>query len=452
MKHIHFIGIGGAGLSALAYILLARGYKVSGSDTAPGAVTETLAKRGARIFVGHAPQYVEGADCVVTTSAATADNPEIVAALLQQIPVLKRREFLRTITAGYDVIAVAGSHGKTTTTALIAVILTAAGLDPTVVVGGILAEWGVNARAGQSQWFVIEADEYDNAFLGLVPEVAVLTNVDYDHPDLFPTPEQYRAAFATFLAQIHTEGLVIVCGDEPVACALASASARRVRTYGLNPGNDWRAAGVERNDHGGMTFAVERGTKRMGSVSLRIPGEHNVLNALAALAAADAAGIAFDTAGPIVETFTGVARRFQLRGTYHGAVLIDDYAHHPTEVRATLRAARLRYPQARLWALLQPHTFTRTRALLDEFAAVLREADCVLVTEIYAARERDSLGISGREVVEQMGTHRARFVATLEEAETILRNELRAGDVLITFGAGHVNQVAERLSEIQSDA
>ena len=447
VQRIHFVGIGGAGLSALARVMLRRGYVVSGSDANASAVTEELQNAGARICIGHAAENIAGADLIVVTSAAPEDNPEIAAAHSQNIPTVKRREFLRAVTAGYRTIAIAGSHGKTTTSAMIATILTAAGLDPTAVIGGSVPEWETNARVGASDWFVIEADEYDYAFWGLEPFIGVVTNVDYDHPDLFSTRDAYQNAFAQFMTQTRQDGTIVVCGDERVARELAEQSGRTVVTYGIGETNDWRAVNLEPNARGGTDFVVWQGENALGQISLQVPGTHNVLNALAALAVTRRCGVSYDVAWKTLMKFQGVARRFQVHGTFHGATIVDDYAHHPTEIRATLRAARTRYPHAKIWALFQPHTFTRTRALLDEFANAFQDADRVLVTEIYAAREREAAGLSSRALVERMEAHTTRFVETLEQAEALLRKELQEGDVLVTLGAGNVNRVAARLMQ-----
>ena len=447
VRHIHFIGIGGAGLSALARVMLGRGLAVSGSDVAASAVTDALADAGAKIFIGHAAENIAGADLIVVTSAAPQDNPEIAAAHLQQIEILKRRDFLRDATAGYKTIAVAGSHGKTTTSAMIAAILADAGIDPTAVIGGIIPAWQTNARAGNSEWFVIEADEYDYAFWGLSPFVAVVTNVDYDHPDLFTTPDVYQKAFAQFMAQVQPDGTIVVCGDETVAAQLAKQSARANVTYGINNQNDWRAENIRPNARGGVDFDAVFAEKTEASFSLAVPGTHNALNALAAVVVTRQCGVTYDVSWKTLSNFKGVGRRFQIHGTYNGAIIIDDYAHHPTEIRATLSAARMRYPNAKLVALFQPHTFTRTRALLDEFANALALADRVLVTEIYAAREQNDTGLSARALVERMAQDKAQFVETLTQAEQQLRQELHAGDVLVILGAGNVNQIAVRLTQ-----
>lgn len=454
-RHIHFIGIGGAGLSALARVMLGRGEIVSGSDPgAPNPIANALEQLGATIYARHDAKHIDGADLIVTTSAAPGDNPEIIAAHLQQIPILKRRDFLREVTRENDVIAVAGSHGKTTTTAMIALILEAGGLDPTAVVGGIVPGWETNARVAanpQNRWFVIEADEYDYAFLGLEPKIAVVTNVDYDHPDLFPTREVYQAAFAQFMKQTRADGVCVYCADEHGGAGLAESSAPQVIRYGLRAGNDWRATNVASNARGGSDFAIYAHDRFVGNASLQVPGEHNVLNALAAVIAANTAGVEIETALATLANFRGVGRRFQVVGSFNDATLVDDYAHHPTEIRATLHGARMRFPNQRIWALFQPHTFSRTRALLDEFAEAFGDADMVLIAEIYAAREKDESGLSARAIVERMMRQEmrypnARYVETLDTAQEILRKELCPGDVLITLGAGNVNRVAHSLS------
>ncbi len=447
-EHIHFVGIGGAGLSALAQVMLGRGFEVSGSDpTAPSATTNYLEKLGARIYSGHDAKNIEGAGLVVVTSAAQSDNPEITAAHLQQIRVLKRREFLREVTRENDVIAVAGSHGKTTTTAMIALTLADAGRDPTVVVGGTVPEWETNARSGKSRWFVIEADEYDYAFLGLEPKVAVVTNVDYDHPDLFSTRQVYAKAFGDFLKQTRRHGVIVACGDDAGARTVATDAGAKVIFYGMGAGYEWRATNVQSNGMGGTDFAIEHAGRMVGTAVLAIPGEHNVVNALAAVAAASQAGVEVEDALRTLARFTGVGRRFQIRGTFNGATLVDDYAHHPTEIRVNLKAARRRFPGSRIWALFQPHTFSRTQALRDEFATAFEDADRVIITEVYAAREKDETGISSREIVQRMAHPNVRYVATLWDAENILRKELQPVDVLLAFGAGNVNQVTDRLLE-----
>ncbi|MDH7485467.1 MAG: UDP-N-acetylmuramate--L-alanine ligase [Anaerolineae bacterium] len=437
--HIHLVGIGGAGLSAIAKVLLERGYTVSGSDLAPGPITAPLSALGATIYAGHAAAQVAGADFVLVSSAVPADNPEVVEARRRSIPVLRRPQFLGWLTAEHTTIAVAGTHGKTTTTAMIAWLLSRAGQDPSYIIGGVLPELGSNAHAGSGLYFVIEADEYDRTFLGLRPYVAVITTVEWDHVDCYPTPGDCRAAFEEFAARLPDDGLLVVCADDMIARELGElrgAQGKPVVLYGLDERGDWQATEVRANARGGNDFAVWQGGRRLGTASLRIPGRHNVANALAALAVADHLGIPFDVAAEALAVFAGAERRFEHKGESHGIIVIDDYAHHPTEIRATLAAARQRYPGREIWAVFQPHTYSRTGALLEEFAASFADADHVIVTDIYAARERDTLGISAVQVVERMVHPDARHIGGLRETADFLLRRLQPGDVLITLGAG----------------
>ena len=437
--HIHLVGIGGAGLSAIAKVLLERGYHVSGSDLAPGPITGPLAARGATIYEGHSGAQVAGADLVLVSSAVPADNPEVAEARRRSIPVVRRPEFLGWLTAEHATIAVAGTHGKTTTTAMIAWLLSRAGLDPSYIIGGVLPELGSNAHAGGGPHFVIEADEYDRTFLGLRPRVAVITTVEWDHVDCYPTPAACRTVFEEFAALLPEEGLLVVCADDAVAGELGKLRGTRgkpVISYGLDEGADWQAREVSVNALGGSDFTVWRQDRRLGTISLRIPGRHNVLNAVAALAVADHLDVPFAVAAEALADFTGAERRFEQKGESCGIIVVDDYAHHPTEIRATLAAARQRYPERAIWAVFQPHTYSRTKALLEEFAASFADADHVIVTDIYAARERDTLGVSGVQVVERMVHPDARHIGGLREVADFLLLHLQPGDVLITLGAG----------------
>lgn len=443
---VHIIGIGGIGLSAMARVLLARGVHVSGSDQNASPLTDELARRGATIYIGHRAENVGDAELVLVTSAVSTDNPEVVQAQRRGLRIVKRSEFLRELTRGKKTIAVAGTHGKTTTTAMLATILVNAGRDPDVIVGGIVPELNGNARAGQGNYCVIEADEYDHAFLGLFPDVAVVTSIEMDHPDVFRDVDDVARAFREFMQQVTPDGVVIGWGDSARVTAELQGVARRTVRYGLDAANAWRACAIRPNTRGGSDFVVRYGAREIGDWRLAIPGEHNVLNALAAIATSDALGIDLAIVRATLESFRGVARRFEIRGEFGGVTIVDDYAHHPTEIGATLAAARARFPQRTLWAVFQPHTFSRTRALLEEFARAFEDADHVIVTEIYAARERDSLGVSGADIVARM-THRdARFIATLEETSWFLSERVQIGDVLITLGAGDVHRVGETLA------
>ncbi len=447
-QHVHFIGIGGAGLSAIARVLMEQGTAVSGSDLVLSPAAEALMRDGAQVFIGHRPENIVGADGVIASSAVREDNPEVRAARAAGIPVLRRAEVLGRLMEGHIGIAVAGTHGKTTTTAMIATALWEAGLDPTFIIGGTLVGWGINARAGGGPHFVLEADEYDRTFLGLAPQVAVVTNVEHDHPDCYPTFADFRAAFAEFVARVPADGLLVVCGDHPVARELGEERLARggvVIFYGLGRKVQWTARQVHPNPSGGTDFVVMRGGRPLGEVRLRVPGGHNVLNALAALAVADHLGVPFPTVRSALEGFRGVGRRFEIKGEAEGIVVVDDYAHHPTEIRATLAAARERFPGRAVWAVWQPHTYSRTKALLEDFARAFDQADHVIILPIYAAREQDTLGVSSASVLARMVHPDARLVGSREEAVALLGAEVRPGDVVLTLGAGDGDRVGEWL-------
>ncbi|MBI4786610.1 MAG: UDP-N-acetylmuramate--L-alanine ligase [Chloroflexi bacterium] len=440
---VHLIGIGGIGLSAIARVLIARGVQVSGSDLHASPITDELATLGAQIHIGHRAENIDRADLILVTSAAPAENPEVIEARRRGIRIARRYDFFAELTQGKKTIAVAGTHGKTTTTGMIATILTHAGLDPTAIIGGIIPELNGNARAGKGKYFVVEADEYDRAFLGLRPSIAVVTSIEMDHPDIFRDLNEVAKAFREFIALVPHDGLIVGCGEsERVLRELGETRAVR---YGFGEENDWRASDIHPNARGGSDFVVWRKGAHVGNYQLQIPGTHNVLNALAALVVADAVGIDLQIARETLADFRGAARRFEIKGEFHGIAIVDDYAHHPSEIRATLAAARARYPGRPLWAAFQPHTFSRTRALLDEFAAAFDDADHVILTDIFAARERDDHSISSRDLIARM-THRdARFIASFEEIVEFLVAKLQSGDVLITLGAGDVYRLGEQL-------
>lgn len=454
-EHIHLIGIGGAGLSAIATVLLERGHRVSGSDLQASPITERLVGMGARVHIGHAAANLGDADLVIVSSAVPDGNTEAEEARRRSIPVVKRAEWLGQMMEGKRGVAVAGTHGKTTTTAMIALILRDAGLDPTFIVGGDIPQLETNAAAGKGQVFVIEADEYDHTFLGLRPEMAVITVVEWDHPDCFPTPESMQEAFLQFAELVPPEGVLIGCGDEPGVQELfrkdgLRAKAPAIVTYGLNEGNDWRASGLRPNARGGYDFSVSPSSGTY-EVCMSLPGTHNVKNALAALVVADRLGVPFVQAADTLASFTGVGRRFEIKGQVDDILVVDDYAHHPTEIRATLAGARTRYPDRRIWAVFQPHTFSRTRALLDDFAAAFSDADQVVVVDIFPAREVDDPSLSSRHIVAQMEHPGARYIGALDDAADFLAQRTRAGDVLITLGAGDGYRVGEMvISRIRS--
>jgi len=448
--HVHLIGVGGAGLSAIARVLLEEGVEVSGSDLVMSPVAEALARDGALVSEGHAAENVNGADVVVFSSAVPESNVEIQAARSAGIPVVGRPAFLGRLMEGRRGVAVAGTHGKTTTTAMIVSILLAAGRDPTFIVGGVLAGLETNARAGKGPLFVIEADEYDCTFLSLTPEVAVVTNVEHDHPDCYPTFDDFRGAFEEFVALVPEQGLLVVCWDDPVAREIGEqqVGTKPVAFFGLGEGAVWRAEEISPNFAGGVDFLAVDDGQTLGLVRLRVPGVHNASNAMAALAVTDFLGVPFRTAREALTEFYGVARRFEVKGEADGVVVVDDYAHHPTEIQATLRAAKERFPDRRIWAVWQPHTFSRTRELLTAFTTSFDDADKVIVLPVYAARETDTLGVSAVSVVEATDHRSVRAAASMEEALTWLGTEVRAGDVVLTLGAGDGDQVGEWLLEI----
>jgi UDP-N-acetylmuramate--alanine ligase len=449
-KHVHLIGIGGAGLSAIARVLLEQGVEVSGSDLVMSPVATALARDGVQVSEGHAAEHVNGADVVVYSSAVPGENVEVRAARSAGIPVMGRPAFLGQLMEGKQGVAVAGTHGKTTTTAMIVSILLAAGRDPTFVVGGVLTGLETNAKAGEEPLFVIEADEYDCTFLSLTPEVAVVTNVEHDHPDCYPTFDDFREAFETFVGLVPDDGLLAVCWDDPVARQIGEqrADAKSVTFFGLEEGAAWRAEEISTNFAGGIDFLAVHNGETLGLVRLRVPGTHNASNAMAALAVTDFLGVSFRTAREALTEFHGVARRFEVKGEADGVIVVDDYAHHPTEIRATLRAAKERFPDRRIWAVWQPHTYSRTKELLTEFATSFEDADEVIVLPIYAARETDTLGVSATGVVDVMEHRSARAAATMEEALTWLGTEVGPGDAVLTLGAGDGNLVGEWLLEI----
>jgi UDP-N-acetylmuramate--alanine ligase len=480
-SRIHIVGIGGSGLSAIARVLHGWGYLVTGSDQSHSPLTDALLAEGIAVQIGHRAENLDGPEgvdaaanlLVVVSSAVPGDNAEVVAARRRGITVIRRRQLLEELTQGKITIAVAGTHGKTTTTAMIAWILVEAGLDPSFVAGGVLQNLGTNARAGAGPHFAIEADEYDRAFLGLWPDVAVVTILEHDHPDCYPTFDDMQSAFAEFARRALLRGRLIVCGEDQAARLLAERALAsplqplslhsdcgaqergaspegNVSTYGIGPGWTWQAEDLQLG--GCPTFRVRCGGKRMGQCALQLPGRHNVLNALAALAATAAVGVEFDTAAAALARFRGTARRFEVKGHVSGVTIVDDYAHHPTEIRATLAAARSKYPGRVLWAVFQPHTFSRTEALLDGFAAAFADADHVLVTSIFAAREQDTGRVSGADIVARIpaagGTEPdAYYVDTLDDAVAWLLKRIEPGAVVITLGAGDGYRVGEQILE-----
>jgi UDP-N-acetylmuramate--alanine ligase len=451
---LHLVGVGGSGMSAIAHVLLDRDYEISGSDLQENETIKLLRERGAVVKIGHAKENIAGADALVISSAIPAANPELMAAREADIPVLKRADFLRYLMADQSVIAVAGTHGKTTTTAMIAHILLETSQDPSVILGGNLPLIKGNGRAGSGDYFVIEADEYDFMFLGLQPDIAVITNIEHDHPDIFPTLVDYLDAFCEFSMLLPQNGMLIVSGEDPgIAEMLGEMKLPGVKlvTYGLVEETvsgltaDLQAIDCRSNQLGGTDFITVSGNHTMGLVRLRVPGLHNVRNALAAIAVALELEIDFGKVCRALAEFGGVGRRFQILGEVGDVIIIDDYAHHPTEIKATLAAARQQYGNRRLWAIWQPHTYSRTKLLLSQFAGSFAEADRVIILDIYRSRETDSLGMDAADIASGINHPKTDYVGRIENAVNFLLDRVRPGDVLLTLGAGDGNLVGEKL-------
>jgi UDP-N-acetylmuramate--alanine ligase len=456
MTHVHFVGIGGSGLSAIARLLRESGYEVSGSDKTLSPFAADLQNMGVQIFIGHHPRNVAGADWVVRSSAVGDDNPEVEAAKRAGIPVYKRADFLGQMMSEKTGIAVAGTHGKTTTTAMIAWMLVEMRRDPSFIVGGTLTNLKTNAHAGKGDLFVIEADEYDRMFLGLKPHIAVVTNLEHDHPDCYPTFEDMHSAFQSFVDLLPADGTLIACAEDEGATTLLTHARRKglnIVSYSIqgemtiNSPQWMQARTLAPNDRGGFDFSAMTNlgfTSDAIQVSLQVPGEHNVRNALAALSVAAVLGLPLQEAADALGQFTGTGRRFEVRGERNGVTVIDDYAHHPTEIRATLAGARKRYPSRRIWAVWQPHTYSRTQMLFHEFTRAFTDADEVLVTEIYASREPKQ-DFSSAEVVSAMPHPSARYSGSLADTTAYLRPNLRPGDVVLVLSAGDADQVSADL-------
>jgi UDP-N-acetylmuramate--alanine ligase len=459
-QHIHFIGIGGIGMSALAKILREEGYTVSGSDLKLSPLTESLSALGITVYQGHRPEHIAGADLIVTTSAARPDNPEILAGQQRGVPVIKGSTMLGRMMAGRRAVCIAGTHGKTTTTAMIAKLLVDAGRDPTFVIGGESEDLGTNGRHGDGTEFVAEADEFDRRFLDLTPHIAVVTNIEADHLDVYGDLAGVVEAFRQFIGLVPPDGAVVACVDDPQVRQLVVGAALRGRppstrhlvTYGVERPGEWWAAGLSANARGGYDFTAWHRGRCWGEIGLRVPGLHNVGNALAAIAVAELLGIASDVARESLASYRGTRRRFEFKGEAGGVRVYDDYAHHPTEIQTTLAAARDLFPDRKLWVVFQPHTYSRTKALLRDFARSFNLADHVLVTDIYAARESDTLGVHSRQLVTRMNQPDARYVGDLDQAAETLAAELRPGDVLFSLGAGDVWWVGEQVLRMKRKA
>ncbi|MBL3557162.1 MULTISPECIES: UDP-N-acetylmuramate--L-alanine ligase [Marinobacter] len=455
IRNIHFVGIGGAGMSGIAEVLKNQGYEVSGSDIREGAVTDRLTSMGIEVFIGHREQNSAAADVVVVSSAVSSDNPEVSAARSRRVPIVPRAEMLAEIMRYRHGIAVAGTHGKTTTTSLIASILGEAGLDPTFVIGGKLNSAGTNAQLGGSRYLVAEADESDASFLHLTPVISVVTNIEADHMDTYGGDVgRLKQTFVDFLHNLPFYGVAVMCVDDDYVQEIIPRISRAIITYGIdNPEADYRAENIQ-SDGLRTRFVVRRpGGRSDLYVELKMPGRHNVLNALASIAVATDEGVEDAAICRGLAGFAGVGRRFQVYGDYKtrkGTItLIDDYGHHPTEVEAVIRAAHDAWPDRRLVMLYQPHRYTRTRDLYEDFVRVLSEVDGLLLMEVYSAGEPSINGADGRALcrsIRQRGSVEPVFVEDNNEIEALLANNLQDGDLLITQGAGDIGGVAARLA------
>jgi UDP-N-acetylmuramate--alanine ligase len=448
-QHLHFVGIGGIGMSSIAEVLLNLGYTISGSDQRLSPITSRLAALGARVYEGHAAANVGDAKAVVVTSAVNEANPEIQEARRLQIPVIPRGELLAELMRLKFGIAVGGSHGKTTTTSMIATILNYAGLDPTVVVGGKVATMGgSNARVGKSEFLVVESDESDGSFLKLAPIFAIVTNIDREHLDHYSGVEEIREAFAQFVNKVPFYGAAFLCLDDENVQQILPQVNRRTITYGRSAQADFLVSNLECGNYQSR-FELRHGKDELGWFELNVPGEHNVLNATAAIATALELEIKREVIREGLAQFRGVDRRFQVKGIERGVTVVDDYGHHPTEIRATLAAARACSPR-RLHVLFQPHRYTRTMHLMDEFARSFHQADRVLVLDIYPASEQPIEGVNAEVLVDRMrqyGHRGVEYVGSLANGVTEITGGLEPGDMVITLGAGSVSSASEMILE-----
>jgi UDP-N-acetylmuramate--alanine ligase len=447
LRRLHFVGAGGVGMSGIAEILiLATPLEISGCDMARSEVTARLERLGAKIAIGHDPSHVDSADLVVISSAVGESNAEVAAARAKGIPVIRRAEMLGEIMRLKQGVGVAGTHGKTTTTSLTGMVLTEAGFDPTIVVGGQVHILGTNARLGKGDYLVAEADEYDRSFLELTPVVAVITNIEADHLDTYRDLADIHDAFVAFANRVPFFGAVVACVDDAGVRRILPRIKRRVVTYGESPDAHLQARDVRLEATSTIFDVWDAAEGRLGALRLRLPGRHNVLNALAAVAAGRELLISFETIARALAAFTGVVRRFELKGERGGVLVVDDYAHHPTEIRATLSAARQVYPDRRLVALFQPHLFSRTRDFTAEFGQALAAADVNIVMDVYPSREKPIRGVTGEIVAEatrRAGHTRVIYAHEKKRVVDTLEQTLAPGDLLITLGAGDVVKFGE---------
>lgn len=453
-KHIHFVGIGGIGMSGIAELLLNLGYKVSGSDLHGSAITRNLTALGGEIFQGHNGEWIEGADVVVTSSAISENNPEVIAAREQFVPVIQRAEMLAELMRLKKFgIAIAGSHGKTSTTSMVSWMLARAGLDPTIVVGGKVDSLGGNAKLGQGDFLVAEADESDGSFLKLSPVLEVVTNIDLEHLDYYRDIDHIKDTFLQFINKIPFYGAAILCLDDENVADLLPSISRRIITYGLSPQADVYGENIF-FQQGRVHFTVKKAGVELGGIDLAPPGKHNVYNALAVICVGLELEIPFPVIAEALQTFAGVQRRMQKKGEISGITIVDDYGHHPTEIRATLAAIKEAWPEKRLVVLFQPHRYTRTKALFREFQTCFRQADCLFMTEVYAASEEPIEGTNSLILLEEIKRHGQRnthYIPGVEEMASAIIPQLQENDLVLTLGAGNIVRVGENLLSLLAD-
>jgi UDP-N-acetylmuramate--alanine ligase len=456
IQHIHFVGIGGIGMSGIAEVLCNLGFRVSGSDSKKSSVTARLEKAGIEVTEGHDAANVGDAHVVVRSTAIRDDNPEIIEARHRSIPVIPRAEMLAELMRlKPHTVAVAGSHGKTTTTSMIATVLAHAKLDPTVVVGGVVGAMGSNARLGKSDLMVAEADESDRSFLMLTPTIAVVTNIDREHMDYYADMDDVRTCFTSFLNKVPFYGAAILCLDDPQVQAVIPHVKRRRVSYGLSAQADISAHAIRFDQEFGSSFTVWQGTDALGEITLRVPGLHNVYNALAAIAVAFELDVEFAQIADALSTFANADRRFQFKGEEAGVMVVDDYGHHPTEIKATLAAAKIGSAGRRIVVLFQPHRYSRTQDQMEGFAQSFNNADALMVADIYAASEDPIEGVTSEaltEAIKRYGHKNATHIGPLEVAAEVLREQVRDGDLVITLGAGPVYRAGEQLLDLLKSA
>ena len=449
-KHFHFIGIGGIGMSALAEILLARGYRVSGSDIKPSDITNHLAELGAMIYDNHDAANIQGCDAVIYTAAVSEENPEVLQAKRSGIPLYSRAMLLGTLmTDQPNSIAISGTHGKTTTTSMVSLILENSGFDPTILIGGNLPQINGNVKIGKGDFFVTEACEYMDSFLNMRPNVEIILNIDSDHLDYFSNIEHIASSFLKFASLVPKEGLVVAYSANAFVASVIKNLSCNVTTFGFGTSFDYGADNIQFDSNGYPAFDVYHKGSFLTRIHLAVPGEHNVSNALASFACTHSLGAPVDKIAETLEAFTGTQRRFDYIGvTRNGARIIDDYAHHPTEIRATLKAAT-NVPHNRIWCVFQPHTYTRTLALFDEFAASFENADSVILTDIYAARERNIYKVSSEDLANKIKSQcpdkDITYMSSFEEISAFLSSHAQEGDLVITMGAGDVFKISKLL-------